>query len=368
MKQKNPRKTSEAAEESPKEFLADPYGRKVTGLRISITDRCNLSCIYCHNEGAEGCTCGPIGHEMTPELICGIVREAAKLGVSKVKFSGGEPLFRKDFEDILSCLPHLKEVSATTNGILLEKRAKTLKAAGLDRVNVSLDTLVPEKYEAITGAPAGSLEKVVKGIESAVEAGLTPVKLNMVLLKGINDNEIDSMMEFIRPYKGKVILQLIELMDIDPKLSKYTIDSKALEKNLAERASEVRVRHLHHRKKYIIDGVEVEFVHPMDNSEFCAHCSRLRITADGKFKPCLLVNDNLVDVREAKRPEEIEKLLRLAVSRRKPYYIPIKVLKQEKNQEEKKGQEEKWVQKLYNCKEEKSENRTFSRRQENSNE
>lgn len=322
MKDNTSGKNSLLREEKEEKILVDPYGRKVTGLRISITDRCNLSCMYCHNEGADCCSCGPRGYEMSPELICGIVREAAKFGVRKVKFSGGEPLFRKDFEDILACLPPLKEVSATTNGILLEKRAKTLKAAGLDRVNVSLDTLDPKKYEEITGAPPGTLEKVIRGINSAVEAGLTPVKLNMVLLKGINENEIDAMMDFIRPYEGKVILQLIELMNIDPELSKYTIDSKALEKNLEERASEVRVRHLHHRKKYVIDGVEVEFVRPMDNSEFCAHCSRLRVTADGKLKPCLLVHDNLVDVGEARSPEEIEKLLMLAVSRRKPYYIP----------------------------------------------
>jgi cyclic pyranopterin phosphate synthase len=140
------------------------------------------------------------------------------------------------------------------------------------------------------------------------------------------------MMEFIRPYKGKVILQLIELMDIDPKLSNYMIDSKALEKSLAEKASEVRVRRLHHRKKYIINGVEVEFVRPMDNSEFCAYCSRMRVTADGKFKSCLLVNDNLVDIREARSPEEIEKLLRLAVSMRRPYYTPIEVLESEKKE------------------------------------
>ncbi|MGB9940387.1 GTP 3',8-cyclase MoaA [Methanosarcina sp.] len=330
MKQRNPGKAPEVAQEGPKRILEDPYGRRVTGLRISITERCNLSCIYCHNEGADCCTCGPVGSEMRPELVCGIVREAAKFGINKVKFSGGEPLFRKDFEEILSRLPPLKEVSATTNGILLEKRAKALKAAGLDRVNISLDSLVPGKYESITGAPPGSLEKVIRGIDSAVEAGLIPVKLNMVLLKGINDNEIDSMMDFVRQYKGKVILQLIELMDIDPGLSKYMIDSKALEKSLAERASEIRVRHLHHRKKYIIDGVEVEFVRPMDNSEFCAHCSRLRVTADGKFKPCLLVNDNLVDVREAKSSEEIEKLLKLAVSRRKPYCIPVNVPEQGK--------------------------------------
>jgi cyclic pyranopterin phosphate synthase len=304
---------------SEEKVLIDPYGRKVTGLRISITDRCNLSCIYCHNEGADGCTCSNLGHEMSPELICRIIQEAAKFGVRKVKFSGGEPLIRTDFETILTCLPPLKEVSATTNGLFLEKRAKSLKAAGLDRVNVSLDTLDPEKYKAITGAPPGSLEKVIRGINSAVEAGLTPVKLNMVLLKGINDNEIEAMMDFVRRYDGKVILQLIELMDIDPELSKYMIDSLALEERLGKKATEVKVRHLHHRKKYLIDGVEVEFVRPMDNSEFCANCSRLRVTAEGQFKPCLLVNDNLVDVREAKSQEEIEKLLKFAVSLRKPY-------------------------------------------------
>lgn len=335
MKDNNSGKNSLFREENEEEVLVDPYGRKVTGLRISITDRCNLSCMYCHNEGAECCTCGPVGNEMSPELICSIIREAAKFGVRKVKFSGGEPLFRKDFEDILACLPPLKEVSATTNGILLEKRAKTLKAAGLDRINVSLDSLDPEKYRKITGAPPpGTLEKVIRGINSAVEAGLTPVKLNMVLLKGINENEIDEMMDFIRPYKGKVILQLIELMNIDPELSKYTIDSKTLEKSLEERASEVRVRHLHHRKKYMIDGVEVEFVRPMDNSEFCAHCSRLRVTADGKLRPCLLVHDNLVDIGGANSPEEIEKLLRLAVSRRKPYYTPIMKIEKLKKKKE----------------------------------
>ncbi|KKH15948.1 MAG: GTP 3',8-cyclase MoaA [Methanosarcina mazei] len=334
MKDNNSGKNSLFREENEEEVLVDPYGRKVTGLRISITDRCNLSCMYCHNEGAECCTCGPVGNEMSPELICSIIREAAKFGVRKVKFSGGEPLFRKDFEDILACLPPLKEVSATTNGILLEKRAKTLKAAGLDRINVSLDSLDPEKYRKITGAPPGTLEKVIRGINSAVEAGLTPVKLNMVLLKGINENEIDEMMDFIRPYKGKVILQLIELMNIDPELSKYTIDSKTLEKSLDERASEVRVRHLHHRKKYMIDGVEVEFVRPMDNSEFCAHCSRLRVTADGKLRPCLLVHDNLVDIGGANSPEEIEKLLRLAVSRRKPYYTPIMKIEKLKKKKE----------------------------------
>lgn len=310
---------AEKAEKTEK-ALVDPYGRKVTGLRISITERCNLSCMYCHNEGSECCVKGKGENEMPAELICNIVDTAVKFGVRKVKFSGGEPLFREDFEKILACLPPLKEVSATTNGVMLEARAATLKAAGLDRVNVSLDSLDPEKYKKITGASSGILEKVIRGIDRAVEVGLTPIKLNMVLLKGVNDDEIDAMMDFVRPYNGQVILQLIELMDIDPALTPYMIDAEALEKGLQERASEVKVRHLHHRKKYFIDGVEVEFVQPMDNSEFCANCSRLRVTADGKLKPCLLVKGNLVDAMGADGPEEMEKLLRLAVSRRKPYY------------------------------------------------
>ncbi|MDD4331035.1 MAG: GTP 3',8-cyclase MoaA [Methanosarcinaceae archaeon] len=321
--EKKPEKKGKILNQAEKtKALVDPFGRRVNGLRISITERCNLSCMYCHNEGSEGCVKSNGKNEMPPELICNLVETAAKFGVRKVKFSGGEPLFRKDFEKILACLPPLQEVSATTNGVLLEGRAETLKAAGLDRINVSLDSLDPEKYEKITGAPPGTLEKVLRGITKAVKVGLTPVKLNMVLLKGINENEIESMLDFIRPYKGQVILQLIELMDIEPALSPYMIDAKALEKRLQAKAREVKVRSLHHRKKYRIGGVEVEFVHPMDNSEFCANCSRLRITADGKLKPCLLVQNNLVDTLGAKEPEELEKLLKLAVSRRKPYYRP----------------------------------------------
>jgi len=158
-------------EKEEEKILVDPYGRKVTGLRISITDRCNLSCMYCHNEGADCCACGPLGHEMSPELICGIIREAAKFGVRKVKFSGGEPLFRKDFEEILACLPPLKEVSATTNGILLEKRAKALKASGLDRVNVSLDSLDPKSMRRLPGLRQALLRELSKALIAQLKPG-----------------------------------------------------------------------------------------------------------------------------------------------------------------------------------------------------
>lgn len=297
------------------EVLVDSFGRRVTSLRISITNRCNLNCIYCHHEGDTSSK-----NEMSVDTISRIVHTAAGYGVNKVKFSGGEPLMRNDFEEILQSLPRLKEVSATTNGVFLKNRAHDLKAAGLDRVNISLDSLDPERYRCITNGKQGTFENVLDGIDASVDAGLTPVKLNTILLKGINDTNIDEMLEFIRGYNSDVILQLIELMDFEfGEYPKYRVDTQAIEKELESRADEIKVRSMHRRKKYIIDSAEVELVRPIDNTEFCANCNRLRVTADGKLKPCLLVNDNLVDVSGASE-EKMDELLKLAVSRRVPYY------------------------------------------------
>ena len=292
--------------------LTDSFGRTVTSLRISITNRCNYDCIYCHHEGNTNSS-----GEMSVETISNIVHAASNMGVDKVKFSGGEPLLRKDFEDILSSLPKLRDVSATTNGTFLKERAQDLKDAGLDRVNISLDSLDPNNYKFITNSTSDMLNGVLDGVHSAVDAGLTPVKLNMVLLKGVNDNEIYDMLDFTRKYDGQVILQLIELMDFND-VSEYQIDANSVEQDLTMHAEEIRVRTMHRRKKYIIDGAEVELVRPVDNSEFCANCNRLRVTADGKLKPCLLVNDNLVDV-DGVSMEKMPQMLKLAVSQRVPY-------------------------------------------------
>lgn len=294
------------------EVLTDPYGRTVRSLRMSITDRCNLNCIYCHNEGH-------IGHskEMSVDTIVNIVNVASQFGVNRLKLSGGEPLLRKDLEDALVRLPEMRDVSLTTNAVLLRDRASSLKEAGLNRVNISLDTLDPEKYNMITNCGNGTFDKVLDGIHAAVDAGLTPVKLNMVLLKDLNDNEIADMLEFTRSYGGNVILQLIELMDFRD-LPQYRINAREVEQSLLNVSSDVKVRELHKRKKYIIDGAEVEFVRPVDNTEFCANCNRLRVTADGQLKPCLLINDNHVDVANATR-EELPDLFRSAVSKRVPF-------------------------------------------------
>lgn len=294
--------------------LIDSYGRTIKSLRISLTTKCNLRCIYCHNEGEHR----NLKEEASQLTFVNIIKAAQSFGIDEVKFSGGEPLMRKDFEDILKALPPLKDISATTNGTFLAERAQSLSESGLHRVNINLPSLSPEIYKKVTG---GDINTVLKGIDAAVDNHLTPVKLNMVLLKGINHNEIENMMEFVKGYNGKVILQLIELLDFQ-KL--YKVDIDEVERFLESKALYIRERSLHRRKKYYVEGVEVELVRPMDNSVFCANCTRLRITSDGKLKPCLLRNDKLVDVR-GKNTEEITESLKTVVNIRQPFFKDIDI-------------------------------------------
>lgn len=291
--------------------LTDLHGRKLKSLRFSLTNRCNLRCIYCHREGDSR----DVKEEISLNTVVNIIQAARTSGVRKVKFSGGEPLMRDDLEEIVGALPELNDISATTNGILLGSRAKKLAESGLNRINISLPTLSPEKYRMITG---GSIERVIQGLGSAVDHGMTPVKLNMVLLKGINDTEIEQMMDFTRKFDGKVILQLIELMDFKG-IPDHKADLNKVVAFLESEASEIKERSMHRRKKYYIDGVEVELVRPIDNSHFCANCTRLRVTCDGKLKPCLLRNDNLVDVNN-KEPGEIVEIIKAVNNKREPFY------------------------------------------------
>ncbi|MGA2934987.1 MAG: GTP 3',8-cyclase MoaA [Methanomicrobiales archaeon] len=290
-------------------MLTDTFGRKVTNLRVSVTQRCNLRCIYCHAEG-----------ERSPETeiplsdIREILRIAASLGIRSVKFTGGEPLVREDILEIVRAVPRGLESSMTTNGILLKRYARDLKEAGLSRINVSLDSLDPACYREITGHDR--LPDVLAGIEAALGAGLTPIKLNMVVLKGINDDEVDSFLRYVRGNRN-LILQLIELMEWNTCTSHAEINR--LEEDLASRSRIILTRRMHHRKKYCVDGAEVEVVRPRHNTEFCAFCNRLRVTSDGKLKPCLLRSDNLIDIR-GKRGAELEALFCEAVRIREPYF------------------------------------------------
>ena len=291
------------------EILKDPYNRPVTNLRISLTPRCNLSCIYCHAEGEKNPE-----HEMDTNEVREVMRVGAKFGIRSVKFTGGEPLLRTDLVEIVQAVPDRMESSLTTNGTSLADVACDLKRAGLRRVNVSLDSLSHETYKKITGSDR--LNNVLEGIKAATDAGLTPVKLNMVVLHGINDTEIDDFLAFVRGNRN-LVLQLIELMHFNN--CDNHGDLNGVEGSLAARSHQILTRRMHHRKKYCLDGAEVEVVRPLHNTEFCAFCNRLRVTSDGKLKPCLLRNDNHVSIR-GKSGTELEALFKEAVSRRQPFF------------------------------------------------
>ena len=290
-------------------LLKDSYDRPVSNIRISITPRCNLKCIYCHREGEVKPEA-----ELSLEEIREILRVSAKFGIRSVKFTGGEPLLRKDIIDIVRSVPPGMESSMTTNGILLAQYAKGLKAAGMKRVNVSIDSIIPETYKRITGHD--SLNKVLEGVQAALDAGLTPIKINMVVLEGINDHEIDDFLSYIRGNRN-LVLQLIELMNFNN--CEHHTKLNGLEDSLAARSKTIITRRMHHRKKYCLDGAEVEVVRPLHNSEFCKFCNRLRVTSDGKLKPCLLRTDNHLDIR-GKSGAELEELFKKAVALREPFY------------------------------------------------
>ena len=290
-------------------ILKDPFNRPVSNLRISLTPKCNLSCIYCHREGEQS------PQEQIPaEEIAEILRVAAKFEIRSVKFTGGEPLLRQDLLEIVRSVPAGMESSLTTNGTMLADLAYGLREAGLRRVNVSLDSLDPETYKKITGIDR--LSDVLAGIEAALDAGLTPIKLNMVVLEGINDIEIDDFLRYVRGNRN-LVLQLIELMHFND--CTYHGDLNGVENSLASRSREIITRRMHHRKKYCLDGAEVEVVRPRHNTEFCAFCNRMRVTSDGKLKPCLLRTDNHVDIRK-KKGAELEALFHKAVGLREPFY------------------------------------------------
>lgn len=311
-----------------REKVKDNFQRPIISLRISITTRCNINCIYCHRDGIVGSS-----EEMTPDEIFKICQIAKSLGVEKIRISGGEPLIRKDIVEIISKINSLdfKDISITTNGILLKKYAEDLKEAGLKRVNISLDTMDSKTYKIITKSNYG--EDAKEGVIAAVKAGLNPVKINMVLMKNINHDEIWNMFEFCKEYG--IVLQLIELIEDDmineenPEknefLKKHHFKMDELEEELVELADDVRTRdYMQDRKKYYIGNGEIEIVKPMDNTKFCENCTRIRLTPDGKLKPCLLRNDNLVDLltplRNGESAENIKNLFLDGVNNRKPYY------------------------------------------------
>jgi len=304
--------------------LTDNCGRPLLNLRIAITQRCNLRCDYCHKEGEETCAQG-VAEEMTVDEIVRMARIAVSLGISRIKLTGGEPLMRKDICEIvkgIAAIPDVKDLSMTTNGTMLAFQAQELHACGLRRVNISLPTLNAETYSKLT---EGRIENALEGVKAAVTAGFCPVKLNMVILNGINVDAVQEMMDFAR--QSGAILQLIELDPMNVDDAYYWMYHKFLDEHeemLRQKALNVETRRfMQNRRIYHLPDVTVEVVHPIENRDFCWHCTRLRVTSGGKLKPCLMRNDNLIDIlasmRQGASDEELKQLFTRANLLREPY-------------------------------------------------
>ncbi len=299
--------------------LKDNYSRVIDYMRVSVTDRCNLRCVYCMPE--EGVQ--QIVHKeiLSYEEIARVVMVAARLGVRKVRITGGEPLARKNVQSLIKeigSIDTIEDLSLTTNGVLLEKYAEELREYGLNRINVSLDTLRPERYRKITRG--GDFDTVMKGIEKANSCGLTPVKINMVPIKGLNDDEIIDFAELTRatPYH----VRFIEFMPVgngslyDEKRHIPTDEIRNTVEQLGELVP-VRVRRNGPAKYYRLPDAEgvIGFISAMTH-HFCKECNRLRLTADGKLRPCLF-SETEIDLKTALRrgvlDDELERLLKISI-------------------------------------------------------
>jgi len=295
----------------------DSFGRSINYLRISVTDRCNLRCLYCMPP--EGVPRIPHSEILSYEEIRTVVRAAAELGINKIRLTGGEPLVRAELPKLihmLSQIEGIQELSLTTNGTILKKNALEFKQAGLSRVNVSLDTLKADKFRYITRL--GALEDVLEGIKAAKEAGFEPVKINTVVMRGINDDEIR---DFARmTYKEGCHVRFIELMPF---------------KGVAEFVPSIELRqHISLLGKlepcvsitgngpamyYRLAGAKgtIGFISPLTELSFCSRCNRMRLTPDGKLRPCLLGEDEIdlkLPLRNNATMDKLKRLILKAVA------------------------------------------------------
>jgi GTP 3',8-cyclase len=285
--------------ESAPSRLIDPCNRHLNYLRVSITDRCNLSCMYClPQESLPRLSHGEI---LRYEEILRIVRVAVGLGITKVRVTGGEPLVRKgvyEFLQQLSAVPGLTDISLTTNGVLLKENLHRLRDAGIARLNISIDTLKPERYRAITGTDV--FDQVWDGVRAAEALGFNPIKLNAVALKGVNDDELVDLarLSFDHPYH----VRFIEFMPIgksrwagNPPLLMPEIQERL--RVLGELAPVPRSEHDGPAQRFRFKGArgEIGFI-PAISRHFCDRCNRLRLTASGQLRPCLL-SDHQEDLK-----------------------------------------------------------------------
>jgi len=297
--------------------LSDSFQRPIDYLRISVTDRCNLRCIYCMP--AEGINL--LSHEdvLSYEEIYQVATAAAELGIKKVRITGGEPLVRIDLSSLIRMLAQIDaidDIALTTNGILLAQYADELKAAGLRRVNISLDTLKPDKFRLITRG--GDLDGVLEGIEAAGTAGLNPIKINVVVMAGSNDNELT---DFARKTVDEGWnVRFIEHMPFNSEMASSSFVSvNEIRERLASlgELEPCTFKGNGPAKYYRLPQAKgtIGFITPV-SEHFCFHCNRLRLTADGRLRPCLL-SEQEIDLRQPLRQgisaEELKKLIKRAV-------------------------------------------------------
>lgn len=304
--------------------LIDPKNRKLDYLRISVTDRCNLHCVYCNPLG-EG---EKLRHKdiFTYEEILRTTRIAASMGVAKVRLTGGEPLVRKGVSELvprLAGIPGIKDISITTNGVLLKDKAERLMQGGIRRVNVSLDSLKRERYKQITGVDA--LDDVLEGLEVSREIGFDPIKINVVIMRGINDDEILDLAELSLSYPYHV--RFIEYMPMCTERSDLSFNHLAgdiIKEELKELGDLLPVSGSHmdgpaERFKFKGAPGEIGLINPISH-HFCYRCNRLRLTSTGHLRPCLL-SDIQVDlktpIRQGASDEEIRRIF-LESARLKP--------------------------------------------------
>jgi cyclic pyranopterin phosphate synthase len=312
--------------------LVDPFGRVHTYLRIAVTDRCNLRCVYCMPE--QGVPWRPREEILALEELLRVARACASLGVRKVRLTGGEPTLRKGIEELvgwLAAVPGIDTVALTTNGVLLGKMAQTLRDAGLTHLNISLDTLRPERFARV--ARRDDLQRVLAGIDASVAAGFSSLKMNVVVLAGMNDDELLDFVEFVR--ERPINIRFIEEMpmpgngwegwgrfpagDMKARIEQcYALIPVAAADPKAVAAD------------YRIDGIRgtISFITPLSDA-FCERCSRLRLTADGSIKSCLF-HPAEVNLRHALRTgatdEELITLIRAAIALKPEAHPPAEEL------------------------------------------
>ncbi|WP_096198989.1 GTP 3',8-cyclase MoaA [Bacillus sp. FJAT-45350] len=271
--------------------LIDKFGRNHDYLRISVTDRCNLLCHYCVPNGVHDCTSWK--NLMTDDEIISIVEAGAALGITKIRITGGEPLVRKGLPNLISRLNEIsgiEDIALTTNGIFLKKYAQQLKNAGLKRLNISLDSLQEDKFTQITSN--GRLMDVIEGIEEAIRLGLHPIKINVVLMKDYNVNEVSSFLQWTKDEKIQV--RFIEYMPIGDTQTNWSKQYQSLSvvEEIASKMGEYEPKEKEKSsgpaRVFSFKGAKGSFglIHPISN-DFCNSCNRLRLTADGNLKSCL---------------------------------------------------------------------------------